>query len=112
MLSVMLQLYTSKKPYASRRSQAAIDYDSSNLQVKILHRENWDDRGETRLTVMSEHPLGSLSNDEGDVNEEGKKAIGLDWQNVYHAFLYISLPSLHDQGVSISELNSTKIANI
>ena len=25
--------------------------------------------------------LGSLSNDDGDVNENGKKAIGLDWQN-------------------------------
>ena len=28
-------------------------------------------RGETRLTVMSEHSLESLSNDEGDVNENG-----------------------------------------
>ena len=25
--------------------------------------------------------LGSLSNDNGDVKENGKKAIGLDWQN-------------------------------
>ena len=25
--------------------------------------------------------LGSLSNNDGDVNENGKKAIGLDWQN-------------------------------
>ena len=25
--------------------------------------------------------LGSLSNDDGDGNEDGKKAIGLDWQN-------------------------------
>ena len=25
--------------------------------------------------------LGGLSNDEGDVNKNGKKAIGLDWQN-------------------------------
>ena len=25
--------------------------------------------------------IGSLSNDDGDVNENGKKAIGLDWQN-------------------------------
>ena len=25
--------------------------------------------------------LGSLSNDDGDVNENGKKAIGSDWQN-------------------------------
>ena len=25
--------------------------------------------------------IGSLSNDDGDVNEDGQKAIGLDWQN-------------------------------
>ena len=25
--------------------------------------------------------LGSLSNDDGDGNENGKKAIGVDWQN-------------------------------
>ena len=25
--------------------------------------------------------IGSLSNDDGDVNERGIKAIGLDWQN-------------------------------
>ena len=34
-----------------------------------------------------------LSNDDGDVNENGKTAITL---HVHHAFLYISLPSLHD----------------
>ena len=49
--------------------------------------------------------LGSLSNDDGDVNKNGKKAIGLDWQtttlHVYHAFLYISLPSLHYYDVKI-----------
>ena len=43
--------------------------------------------------------LGSLSNDDGDGNENGKKAIGLDKQNNNfasdHAFLYISQPSLH-----------------
>ena len=26
-------------------------------------------------------PLGSLRNDDGEGNENGKKAIGLDWQN-------------------------------
>ena len=42
----------------------------------------------------------TLSNDDGNSNENSKKAIGLDWQNnnFAHAllFLYISLPSLHD----------------
>ena len=45
----------------------------------------------------------SLSNDDGDGNENGKKAIGLDWQNNNFArasrFLSISLPSLHDYNV-------------
>ena len=39
--------------------------------------------------------LGSLSNDGGDGNENGKIVIGLTL-HVHHAFLYISLPSLHD----------------
>ena len=26
-------------------------------------------------------PIGSLSNDDGDGNENGKKAVGLDWKN-------------------------------
>ena len=30
---------------------------------------------------MDSYTLGSLSNDDGDVNENGKKAIDLDWQN-------------------------------
>ena len=48
---------------------------------------------------------GSLGNDDGDGNENGKKAIGLDKQNnnFSHAsrFLYISLPSLHDYNVEL-----------
>ena len=31
--------------------------------------------------VNRELLLGSLSNDDGDGNENGKKAMGLDWQN-------------------------------
>ena len=46
--------------------------------------------------------IGSLSNDDGNGNgnENGKKAIGLISETttllVQHAFLYISLPFLHD----------------
>ena len=57
------------------------------------------------------YPLSSqicnreLSNDDGDVNENGKKAIGLDWKtttlHVHHAFLNISLMSLHDYNVKV-----------
>ena len=43
------------------------------------------------------HKLGELSNDDGDGNKNGKKSVGLDWQNNNFArasrFLYISLPS-------------------
>ena len=49
--------------------------------------------------------IGSLSNDDGDVNENVKKAIALlrktTTLHVHHAFLYISLPSLHDYDVKI-----------
>ena len=44
--------------------------------------------------------VGSFSNDDGDGNENVKKAIGLLSKttslHVHHAFLYISLPLLHD----------------
>ena len=46
--------------------------------------------------------IGSLSNDDGDVNENGKKAISWDRQNNNFArasqssSLYITLPSLLD----------------
>ena len=43
---------------------------------------------------------GRLSNNNGDLNENGKKARGLDCKtrnlHVHHAFLYILLPSLHE----------------
>ena len=32
-------------------------------------------------TVVPQEIIGNLSNDDGDVNENGKKAIDLDWQN-------------------------------
>ena len=33
------------------------------------------------VTPSAKLSIGSLSNDHGDVNENGNKAIGLDWQN-------------------------------
>ena len=44
--------------------------------------------------------LRSISNDDGDVNENGKKSNRFRL-HVHHAFLYISLPSLHDYNVKI-----------
>ena len=44
--------------------------------------------------------LKSFSNEDGDGNEDVKKAIALlrktTTLHVHHTFLYISLPSLHD----------------
>ena len=49
--------------------------------------------------------LGSLCNEDGDGNENLKKAVGL-WTrttalHVHHTFWYISLPSLHDYDVKM-----------
>ena len=47
----------------------------------------------------------SFSKDEGDGNEDVKKAISVLGKttavHVHHAFLYISLPSLHDYDVKM-----------
>ena len=44
--------------------------------------------------------LGNVSNEDSDVNENGKNEKGLFWQNNNFArksrFLYISLPSVYD----------------
>ena len=50
-------------------------------------------------------PLGTLRSDDGDGNGDATKAIGLIRKttilHVHHAFLYISLPSLHDYDVKM-----------
>ena len=33
---------------------------------------------------LRDHSPQSLTNDEGEGNENGKKPIGLDWQNIYN----------------------------
>ena len=49
--------------------------------------------------------LGTLRSDDGDGNGNATKAIGLISKttilHVHHAFLYISLPSLHDYDVKM-----------
>ena len=49
--------------------------------------------------------IGSFSNDDGDGKEDVKTAIGLlsktTTLHVHHAFLFISLPSLHDYDVKM-----------
>ena len=50
--------------------------------------------------------VGGFSNDDGDGNEDVKKAIALDWQNNNFArascfFVCVSLPSLHGYDVKM-----------
>ena len=59
---------------------------------------------------MSRH-LGSSSNDDGDGNENGKKAVGLIKKktttttlHLHKALLYIYLPSFHDYDVKLPNL--------
>ena len=51
-------------------------------------------------------PVGTLRSDDGDGNGNATKAIGLIRKktilHVHYAFLYISLPSLHDYDVKMS----------
>ena len=58
-----------------------------------------------RKLSVREMSVRSFSNDDGDGNENVKKATGLLSKTttmlVHHAFLYISLPLLHDYDVKM-----------
>ena len=61
---------------------------------------NWDwdlIRSTLQVILVS---IGSLSNDDGNGNENGQKAIGLD-SALASRFLYISLPTMHDYNVKV-----------
>ena len=70
-------------------------------QFSIQTWQNLSDQDDACDAVQ----IGSLSNDVGDLDENGKKAkvsIGKTTAlHVHHAFLYISLPSQHDYVVKI-----------
>ena len=59
------------------------------------------------MAFQGANSLGSFSNYDGDANENGKKAIGLLSQtttlHVHHAFLYISLLSMHDYNLKMPD---------
>ena len=61
----------------------------------------------TGVAISARNTMGSLSNDDGDGNEERQKAIDLlrkiTTLHLYNAFLYFSLPSLHDYDARIPE---------
>ena len=64
-------------------------------------------REDNRRALFTIYILGTLRSDDGDGNGNGNatKAIGLIIKttilHVHHAFLYISLPSLHDYDVKM-----------
>ena len=63
---------------------------------------------EVAVAICLESPIRTLRSDDGDGNDEVKKAIGLITKttilHVHHAFFYISLPSLHDYDVKMPNL--------
>ena len=65
------------------------------------------------MPQLPQTTLGSLPNDDDEGNENAKKPIDLDMTSktttlhVHHAFLYISLPSLHDYNVKLPNLLRT-----
>ena len=58
-----------------------------------------------RRSPLARVILRSFSNEDGDGNEDVKKAIGslrkTTTLHVHHGFLYISFPSLHDYDVKM-----------
>ena len=71
------------------------------LEKSVLYRLGAAYSANRRIMFL----LGSSSNDDGDGNEDVKKAVGslrkTTTLHVHHAFLYISLPSLHDYDVKV-----------
>ena len=80
------------------------------LKIQYLNKDAVNVVSESVLLaadVIEFATLGSLSNDDGDGNENGKKALGfrLAKQQLYRwitVFVYISLPLLHDYNVKPS----------
>ena len=60
----------------------------------------WTTGAGSLVLSVAQATLGSFSNDDGDGNQDVKKAIGLlrktTTLHMHHAFLYISSLSLHD----------------
>ena len=72
---------------------------------KVLNEHSLGTRGFLLACGGTALVLGSLRSDDGDRNGNATKAIGLISKttilHVHHAFLYISLPSLHDYDVKM-----------
>ena len=81
----------------------------------IRCRHDSDENGNLATRALSGYEIarkaiGTLRSDDGDGNGNATKAIGLISKttilHVHHAFLYISLLSLHDYDVKMSNFTS------
>ena len=85
------------------KSEVIPDRQHNTLQVWFTNNDR--ENAQIEIRYENEKIQGNLRNDDGDGNENGKKATGLDMTSktttlhVHHAFLYISLPSLHNYHV-------------
>ena len=100
------------------RGQSALHFDKATKKTRLTssssstsHHHNHHYYTNVSIIIRpspSSSPTGSLSNDDGDVNENGIKATGLDGKtttlHVHYAFLYISLSSVHDCDVKMPYL--------
>ena len=59
------------------------------------------------MFMRSPSSLGSLSKDDGDGNENGKKAIGLDWRLPFYGHV---TPLLSDPGNEIGNAKGLEIS--
>ena len=85
---------------SSPKSLGSFSIDDGNGSENVSFKMN-----SRFFNLCRVYSLGSFSNDDGDGNQDVKKAIGLlrktTTLHVRHAFLYISLPSLHDYDVKM-----------
>ena len=80
--------------YASRASYPT----QENLVIGTLRNHDDDGNRNVKNNRFNEQTtIGNLSNYDGDGNKNGKNANKT--LHVHHAFLYISLPSLHNYDV-------------
>ena len=86
-------------------SWSARPWWQSQEQLRAAFRLQYPFRFSLRTQTYFRSLLGSFSNEDGDGNQDVKKATGLLREtttlHVHHAFLNISLPSMHDYDVKM-----------
>ena len=96
-----MRIHTKIKLRVVRKTQGTLQENKSDSHLKLRgsysiiktksHKnENWRksysaaDYQLKGSRSLRDHSPQSLTNDEGEGNENGKKPIGLDWQNIYN----------------------------